>query len=87
MGLVTMYYLLRVREYTVKKYKNNTKQTEQFKMRDVTFFKYEKRVRLGRLGRNAKDKHIMTADGFTLKIGNQKNGWKNVSIFHEANGK
>ena len=29
----------------------------------------------------------MTADGVTLKIGNQKNGWENVSIFHKANGK
>ena len=29
----------------------------------------------------------MTDDGFTLKIRNQKSGWKNVSIFHEANGK
>jgi hypothetical protein len=86
LGLVAMYYLLRVGEYTVKRYKNNTKQTEQFKMRDVTFFKYCKRGRLRRLGRNAKDKDIMSADGVTLKIGNQKNGWKNVSIFHEANG-
>ena len=28
----------------------------------------------------------MTVDGFTLKIGNHKNGWKTVSIVHEANG-
>ena len=28
LGLVAMYYLLQVGEYTVKKYKNNTKQTE-----------------------------------------------------------
>ena len=43
-------------------------------MRDVTFFKYDKRRRLRRLGRNAKDKHITTADGFILKIRNTKNG-------------
>jgi hypothetical protein len=78
--------LLRVGEYTVKKYKNETKQTEQFKLRDVTFFKFDKKNRLKRLSKNAADRSIMTADGFTLKIGNQKNGWKNVSIFHEANG-
>ena len=29
---------------------------------------------------------MMTADGNTLKIGNKKSGWKNVSIFHDANG-
>ena len=70
LSLVAIYYLLRIGEYTVKRYKNNTKQTEQFKMRDVTFFKYCKRGRLTRFGRNAKDKHIMTADGVTLKIEN-----------------
>jgi hypothetical protein len=86
LGLIAMYYLLRVGEYTVKKHKNETKQTEQFKMKDVTFFKVDKRKRLRRLNKSAKDELIMTADGFTLKIGNQKNGWKNVSIYHEANG-
>jgi hypothetical protein len=86
LGLIAMYYLLRVGEYTVKKHKNETKQTEQFKLRDVTFFKLDKRKRLRRLNKSARDELIMTADGFTLKIGNQKNGWKNVSIYHEANG-
>ena len=55
-------------------------------MRDVTFFRYCKCVQLRRLGRNAKDKHIMAANGVTLNFGNQQNGWKNESIFHEANG-
>ena len=87
LGLVAMYYLLRVGEYTVKKYKNNTKQTEQFKLRDVMFFKYDKRGRLRRLGKNVKDRLILTAEGFTLKILNQKNGSKNVSILHEGNDK
>jgi hypothetical protein len=70
LGLIAMYYLLRVGEYTVKKYKNETKQTEQFKLRDVTFFKFDKKNRLKRLSKNAADRLIMTADGFTLKIGN-----------------
>ena len=60
--LVVMYYLLRIGGYTVKRYNNDTKQTKQYKMRDVTFFKYCKRGRLRRLGRNTKDKHIMTTD-------------------------
>jgi hypothetical protein len=42
-GLIAMYYLLRAGDYTVKKYTNETKQTEQFKMKDVTFFKLDKR--------------------------------------------
>ena len=87
LGLVVIYYLPRIGKYTVKQYKDITKQTEQFKMPDVTFFKYCKRGRLRRFGRNTKDKHIMMDDGVTLKIGNQKNGWKNVSIFHEENSK
>ena len=29
---------------------------------------------------------IMTADGATLKLDNQKNGWKGVCVYHEANG-
>jgi hypothetical protein len=69
LGLIAMCYLLQVGEYTVKKYKNETKQTEQFKLKDVTLFKFDKRKWPRRLGKNAKDSLIMTADGFTLKIG------------------
>ena len=34
------YYLLRVGEYTVKRQRNNTKQTQQFKLANVAFFKH-----------------------------------------------
>jgi hypothetical protein len=74
LALIAIYYLLRVGEYTVKKHRNETKQTEQFKLRDVTFFKFDKRKRLKRLGKNAVDPLVMMADGCTLKIGNKKNG-------------
>ncbi len=38
--LITFYYLLRIGEYiTVKGKRNNTKQTVQFKLEDVTFYK------------------------------------------------
>jgi hypothetical protein len=75
LGLVAMYYyyLLRGREYTVKKYKNEAKQTDQFKLKDVPLFKFDKRKRLRRLCKNTKDILIMTVDGFTLKTGNHKN--------------
>ena len=78
--------MLQAGGYTVNKYKNEIKQTEQFKMKDVTFFKLDKHKRLQRLNKNSKYKWIMTVDGFTPKKGNQKNGWKNVSIFHESKG-
>jgi len=39
LALITFYYLLRIGEYTCKAQRNETKQTVQFKMEDVTFFK------------------------------------------------
>ena len=38
LAMVAFYYLLRVGEYTIKGTRNETKQTIQFKMEDVTFF-------------------------------------------------
>lgn len=37
--LIVFYYLVRVGKYTVKGSRNNTKQTVQFRVQDVTFFK------------------------------------------------
>jgi hypothetical protein len=37
--LIAFYYLLHIGEYTVKGSRNNTKQTVQFKLEDVTFFR------------------------------------------------
>ncbi len=39
LALIAIYYLLRIGEYTIKSKRNNTKQTVQFKLEDVTFFK------------------------------------------------
>ncbi|KAL7425512.1 hypothetical protein ACHAXH_000039 [Discostella pseudostelligera] len=55
-------------------------------MEDVTFFKRNNRRELRCLPRDASDALIATADGATLKLDNQKNGWKGVCIFQEANG-
>ena len=35
---------------------------------------------------NAMDEEILSADGATLKLDNQKNGWKVVFIYQEQNG-
>jgi hypothetical protein len=83
---IAFYYLLRIGEYTVKGTRNESKQTHQFKLKDVTFFKKDKWGRLRQLPRNAPARQIMSADCATLKLDNQKNGWHGVCINHEWNG-
>jgi hypothetical protein len=85
--LIAFYYLLCIGEYTVKGTRNDTKQTVQFKYEDVTFFKNNEYGKLRCLPRNAAPSLIANADGATMKLDNQKNGWKGVCIYHEANGK
>ena len=85
-ALVAFYYLLRVGEYTVKRTRNNEKQTKQYKLEDVSFFIKTKRGRVRRLPRTATDAEILSATGATLKLDNMKNGWKGVCVHHEANG-
>ena len=84
--IIAFYYLLRVGEYTIKYARNNTKQTFQFCMGDVTFFKRDSHGRLRQLGRLASDSDIASADSATLKLDNQKNGWKGVCVHQESNG-
>ena len=86
LSMIAFYYLLRVGEYTVKGLQNSTKQTVQFKYEDVTFFRKNVRGQLRCLPRNAPDELIASADGATLKLDNQKNGWKGVCVYHETNG-
>ncbi len=83
---IAFYYLLRVGEYTVKGSQNSTKQTVQFRYEDVTFFRKNNRGQLRCLPCNASDDLIASADGATLKLDNQKNGWKGVCVYHETNG-
>ena len=85
LALMAFYYLLRVGEYTVKRTRNCTKQTKQFKLEDVQFF-VKTRGRIRRRARNAPDVQIMAATSATLKLDNSKNGWKGVCVHQEANG-
>ncbi len=39
LSLIAFYYLLRIGEFTIKGKRNNTKQTVQFKLEDITFYK------------------------------------------------
>jgi hypothetical protein len=84
--LIAFYFLLRVGEYTIKQSRNDSKQTVQFKMEDITFFLRNDTGKLVRLGRHAPREHILAAAGANLKLDNQKNGHKGVCIHHEANG-
>jgi hypothetical protein len=86
LSLIVFYYLLRIGKYTVKGKCNNTKQTVQFKLKDVTFFKKNKAGTLVCLPRMAPASVVMSADSATLKLNNQNNGWKGVCVHQEANG-
>eukprot|EP00956_Cyclotella_meneghiniana_P024686 scaffold49904_cov49-Cyclotella_meneghiniana.AAC.1 len=84
--LMAFYFLLRVGEYTIKGTRNESKQTVQFRVKDVTFFKKDAAGRLRQLPPNASEEDIMSADAATLRLENQKNGWKGVCISHHSNG-
>jgi hypothetical protein len=53
LAMIAFYYLLRIGEYTVKGKRNNTKQTVQFKLEDLIFFKKNKAGTLVCLPNNA----------------------------------
>ena len=84
--LIAFYFLLRIGEYTRKARRNESKQTVQFRMKDVLFFK-KRDGRLCQLPPNAPKEAIMSADGATLRLSNQKNGYKNSCIHQEHNGR
>mmetsp|Transcript_453 Transcript_453/g.1051 ORF Transcript_453/g.1051 Transcript_453/m.1051 type:complete len:425 (+) Transcript_453:1385-2659(+) len=87
LGLVAFYYLLRVGEYAATgSRKVNAKQTTQFRWEDVTFFYKDGKNKLKRLPVNASPQQLLQASGATLRLTNQKNGWKNVCIHQQANG-
>ncbi len=58
----------------------------QFKYEDVTVFKKNTVGQLICLPLNAQAHLIATADSATMKLDNQKNGWKGVCVYQEANG-
>ena len=73
--LTAFYYLLQIREYTIKG-----------THKDITFFKKNSDSKLRCLPRNALTHLIATTNKATMKLDNQKNGWKGVCIFHKSNG-
>ena len=84
--MIAFYYLLRIGEYTTKGIRNNSKQTEEFKLGDIMFFRNDAQGNLRCLPRDAHADLIASADGATMKLDNQKNGWKGVWVYQQANG-
>lgn len=85
-SLIAFYYLLRIGEYTIKRSRNESKQTKQFKMEDVTFFSGTELGHIRKIPFDAEDAIILTADSASLKLDNMKNGHKGVCVHHHANG-
>ena len=55
-------------------------------MGDITFFAKDEQGNLRCLRRDATADLIAVADDATIKLNNQKNGWKGVCVYQEANG-
>ena len=66
--MIAFYYLLRIGEYTTKGARNNSKQTEEFKLGDITFFSKDSRGQLRCLPRDAPGDLILAAEGATMKL-------------------
>ena len=58
----------------------------QFKLEGKMFFCQDAKEHLCQLPWNALYEEILYADGATLKLDNQKNGWKGVCVYQEHNG-
>jgi hypothetical protein len=84
--MIAFYYLLWVHKYTVKGPRNSTKQSVQFKYKNVTFSTKNDRGELRWLPPNATDSITATANREKLKLDNNKNGWKGICVYQEANG-
>jgi hypothetical protein len=81
---IAFYFLLRVGEYTTKTKRKMKTRTRQFRMKDLTFFKYDSTGALQPMPRDAADSEILHADAATLRISNQKNGHAGACVHHCA---
>jgi hypothetical protein len=77
--VIAYYFLLRVGEYTKP---SKQTRTVQFRIIDVIFWKNGFQIN----PRIASLQTLTQCDSATLRISNQKNGKKEQTIFHEANG-
>ena len=75
-SLITFYYLLRVGKYRAKRQRNKTNQTVHLTLEYAMLFHQDANGRLRQLPNNALDEEILSADGATFKLDNQRNRWK-----------
>ena len=80
--LIAFYYHLRLGEYACRKRnsRERTKRTVNFRLYNMVFFKKDKAGRLRIMPADVSPEERLTADGATLRLMNQKNGWKSVCI-------
>ncbi len=72
--MTVCYYLLCIGEYTTKGTQNNSKQIEEFKLGDITFFAKDKHSNLRCLPCDAPSDLITSAKDATMKLDNQRMG-------------
>jgi hypothetical protein len=71
--LLAFYFLWRVGEYIMKNTQNNSKQTAQFALKDVLFFRRNAMGQLRQLSsRRASDEEILESVGVSFLLRNQK---------------
>ena len=85
--LIAFYYLLRAGEYTVKASREESKQTVQFRLKDVAFFHVDATGQVRQIDPRAPAAAFQGAMAATLRISQQKNGFKGSCIHHHGNGK
>jgi len=79
--VVAYFFLLRVGEYTPTRNKKRKKRTIALRKCDITL------LRNGRpLDKEAPLSVLLTATGCTICLENQKNGVKNLTLYHDASG-
>ena len=87
--LVAIYFLLRSAKYThyIGREDPAAKQTQQFRVKDISFFATDPATgRLRQISPHARDVEILAVEVVTLRLENQKNGWKNMCVHQERNG-
>ena len=69
-----------------EKVKKRNKANGAVQVGRYNFFRKDAKGHLRQLPINELDKEILSADGATLKLDNQKNGRKGVCVYQEHNG-
>ena len=86
LSLIAFYYILRQGEYCVKSTAPDKKQTVQFRVKDVTFFKRDIGDVLRQLPCNAPDGMLMCLDSAMMNLSNQNNGHTKFCVNNVPNG-